>query len=384
MKSWDSRWRPAGRWFDPILAVAMLVACEAEVVINVVGDHGQHHWPLVPNILVVALLTVPLAWRRTAPLASAIAVKTGVLLLVISLSDVQSVNFPQLVLFITPYSVAAYSHRARALVGLAYAGVIICAVNLTTTSNPASWVFSVGVCLASWGTGRIIRSRRALSVELKRVSEQIVAEREGRELLAIAEQRTRIARELHAIVATSVSSMIVQTQAAQRLLPDDPELADEAMATIEETGRQALTEMRRILGVLRHHDDGPELAPQPGIGQIATLVEQARHAPRTLHLQVEGEPGPLPASVDVGVYRILEDAITSVENPQPIDIVLRFRDDDIELALTSHGAARLDWPTITMRERVALCQGDLDVDVVPGTGDRLVVRLPRIFEGTQA
>lgn len=384
MRSRISQWRLDGRWFDSVLAAAMLVACEAEVVTEVVNDRGQHHWPLAPNILIVVLVTVPLAWRRTAPLASAIAVNTGVLLLVISLSDVQSVNFPQLVLFITPYSVAAYSARPRALVGLAYAGAINCAVNLISPSGPTSWVFSLGVCLASWGTGRIIRSRRSLAVELKRTCERIVAEREGRELLAIAEQRTRIARELHALVASNVSSMIVQTQAAQRLLPHDLELADQAMATIEETGRLALTEMRRILGVLRHHDEGPDLAPQPGIGQITSLVEQARHAQRTVHLHVEGEPGPLPASVDIGVYRILEDAIASVENGQPIDILLRFRDDDIELALISHGAARLDWPTITMRERVALCQGELDVDVVPGTGDRLVVRLPRLFEAALA
>jgi signal transduction histidine kinase len=385
MKGWMSARGRAGRWFDPALAGVLLVACEAEVVFDLVHDRSHHHWPVAANVIVVMFLTVPLAVRRRMPLASAITVKTSVLLLVIGLSDIKTVNFPQLVLFIAPYSVAAYSSRTRALVGLAYTVAALCAANLINPSGASSWVFSIGVGAGSWITGRIMRARRGLAAELKRTTDRLAAERGARELLAIADQRTRIARELQALVANSVSTMIVQTQAAQRLLDRDPTLADAAMATIEETGREAMTEMRRILGVLRH-DDEPQrnLSPQPGIGQIASLVEHARTSQRHVELQVGGEPGPLPASVDLGIYRILEDAIDTVDDANPIDIRLRFDERDVELSVSSPVAVRLDWPTVAMRERAALCRGAVHVETVPGSGERLVVRLPRTFEGALA
>ena len=265
---------------------------------------------------------------------------------------------------------------------------MIAAANLLEPgmSGTSSWVFSLGASTgASWVVGRILRARRALAVELRRTNERIVAEQHGREMLAIAEQRSRIARELQALVANSVSAMIVQTQAAQRLLVEVPGDADAAMAIIEDTGRQALAEMRRILGVLRRADDKPDLSPAPGVGQIPALVERARQAQRLVALHVHGEPGPLPASVDLGVYRILEDALSSVgDTDGPVDIVLHFGSDNIELDVTYRGGPRLDWPSIAVRERVALCQGVVDVDIVAGTGERLVVKLPRVFEGAFA
>jgi signal transduction histidine kinase len=306
----------------------------------------------------------------------------------VSQNDVKSVTTPQLVLFIVPYSVAAYSSRTRATLGLAICVIAIAAGNLLEagTSGASSLVFSLGAStVASWVTGRMLRARRTLAAELRRANERIIVEQHGREMLAIAEQRTRIARELQALVANSVSAMIVQTQAAQRLLVQVPDDADAAMAIIEDTGRQALAEMRRILGILRRSDDQPDLSPAPGVGQIPELVERARRTRRLVALRVEGEPGPLPASVDLGVYRILEDALASGgDTDDPIEVVLHFGADDIELDVTSHGAPCLDWPSIAVRERVALCQGVVDVDIVPGEGERLVVRLPRVFEGAFA
>jgi len=381
-------WRLADRWFDPILATALLVLGEAEVITDIAGDHSHHHWPLAANTLIVAGLAIPLAWRRQTPLASASVVMACVFALTVGASDIQNVNSPQLVLFIAPYSVAAYSVRNRAVLGLAACLAAVCASNVlggSGASGSSSWVFSVGAGTASWLTGRILRTHRALAAELEQTTDRIAAERVGRELLAIAEQRTRIARELQTLVANSVSTMIVQTQAAQRLLEHNAEDADTAMATIEDAGRQALSEMRRILGVLRHTDEQPDLTPQPGIGQIPALVEQARHGRPNLALHVEGEPVPLPASVDLGIYRILEDALTCVEDSTGrIDVLLHFGTENIELTVTLPGAVCLDWPTIAMRERVALCQGAVDVDAIPGSGERLVIRLPRVFEGALA
>jgi signal transduction histidine kinase len=302
-------------------------------------------------------------------------------LLIVALADVKTVNFPQLVLFIPPYSVAAYSQRRQALLGLGYTGLVVVVNNLVGPPGTSAWVFGVVACGVPWGVGRILRARRETAAELRHTAETLAAEGGGRELLAIAEQRTRIARELQTLIAHNVSAMIVQTQTAQRLLDGDPDEADAAMAMIEASGRHALADMRRILGVLRRSDDDADLSPQPGVGQIPALVERQRSAHRPVALHVEGAPGPMPASVDLGVYRILEDALAGVtDGADPVDVVLRFGADDIELSVTSNSGSHLDWPTTAMRERAALCQGTAAVESVVGAGERLVVRLPRVFD----
>lgn len=375
------RRRPADGWFDVALAAALLVACEAEVVNDIVGGRSHDHWPLAANVVIVLGVTAPLAWRRRQPLASLVAVMSSMLLLVVGLPDVQSVNVAQLALFIAPYSVAAYSGRRPAVFGLVYAGLAIAVVNVLQPSGATSWVFSLVGCVAPWGVGRVLRARRETAAELQHIAETLAAEEGGRELLAIAEQRTRIARELQTLIAHSVAAMIVQTQTAQRLLDEHPDEAGAAMATIEDTGRQALADMRRILGVLRHPDDAADLAPQPGVGQIPALVERLRSAARPVVLHVEGAPGPMPASVDIGVYRILEEALAGVvDGSDPVDVVLRFGASDVELRVTSRGRACFDWPTAAMRQRAELCQGTASIEEAAGSGEQLVVRMPRVFD----
>lgn len=373
--------RPADGWLDVALAAVLFVACEVEVVLDTVNDRHHDHWPLAANALIVVGVTVPLAWRRRRPLASLVIVMSSVLLLVIALADVQTVNFPQLVLFIAPYSVAAYATRRPAVLGLAFTALTLVIGNVLEPAGASSWVFSVAAAGAPWGVGRILRSRRETAAELRHTAEMLAAEEGGRELLAIAEQRTRIARELQTLIAHSVAAMIVQTQTAQRLLDDHSDEADEAMATIEDTGRRALADMRRILGVLRRSDDEADLAPQPGVGQIPALVERLRMGQRSVVLHVEGTPGPMPASVDLGVYRILEEALADVvDGADPVEVMLRFGADDVELSIASPGRTHLDWPTTAMRERAVLCQGTAAVESITGQGERLVVRLPRVFD----
>jgi signal transduction histidine kinase len=369
------RW-PAAEWWDLTLAAAFLVACEAEVVVHLRNDRAHDHWPAAAVVSIVAGIAVALAARRKAPLASAGVAMVGVLVLALSLSHLRGINSPQLVLFVAPYSVAAYSPRVRAVAGLAVSIAAVSALSARTPSETSGWVFTIGVCGGSWVAGRFMRARRALAAELRQTNERIAAETNGREALAIAGQRTRIARELQILVAHSVSTMIVQSQAAQQLLDQDSDQADAAMASIEATGRHALDEMRRILGVLRHHGDHAELAPQPGVEQIPALIEKTRGARPDVTLHVEGKPGPLPASVDLAVYRLLAEALSTVaDTPTPVDILLRFGSQDVTLAVTAPQNVRLDWPTIAMRERVALCDGTIDVETLPDTGERLVIHL---------
>jgi signal transduction histidine kinase len=356
----------------------LLAAAEVELL------GRPHSGPLVVEVAVVAGIAVPIAWRRRAPLAVASVVMTMLIILKAIDSDFRQLTVPLFAVFIPAFTVAAYESRRRALFGLAVCVAGPSVLN-AIGSGSGSLAFAIGMPGASWATGRLLRARRIQAVELMGKAKRIAAEREDRERLAVADERSRIARELHAVVATTVSAMVVQTDAAQRLLDIDAARADEAMASIEEAGRKTLAEMRRVLGVLRDGDEAAELSPQPGVGQIHALIEAVRdRLPVELH--VEGEPDSLPASVNLGLYRILEDALTSAgeDTTHPTEVTLRFGEHDVELTVSTAGVASLSWPTPAMRERVALCEGEIEVGITPSAGERMVVRLPRAFAGALA
>jgi signal transduction histidine kinase len=167
------------------------------------------------------------------------------------------------------------------------------------------------------------------------------------------------------------------------MLADDPARADVAMGAIEDTGRQTLAEMRRILGVLRHGDDRAGREPQPGVAQVYSLIQRARERGQPVELRVDGEPGTLAAGVDLGLYRILEDALESAHrHPVPsVAVTLRFRDEDLELRLTARCHGPSAWPTDAMRERIALCDGAPEDKILDEDGWQLVARMPRSVQG---
>jgi signal transduction histidine kinase len=364
-----AKWRILDRWFDVALAVALLVA----FTINLFTVEHLHG-PLALNLLVAGAISLATVWRRQAPLAYTCVVMGLGVVMTATLTDITSLVVPTFVLFVPPYTVAAYEGRRRAVLGLAVCLGATWALDVIATPRTVSnYLFTGGLVTASWAAGRALRARRLLNEELERKAVRIAAERESRERLAVADERTRIARELHAVVAGNVSAMVVQTGAALQLLDIDPGRADEAMAAVESAGRETLADMRRILGVLRRADEAPNLGPQPGVGQIHQLVELARANGREVEFAVAGEPGPLPASVDLGLYRILEEALAKVA-PGDVAVRLRFTKHDVELEMTSPHAVVTGWPTMAMRERTALCGGELEAD------DRqLRVRLPREF-----
>jgi signal transduction histidine kinase len=360
------------RWLDPALAAVALVSLEIEIV-----TARHHSGALVLNVLGAAAISLALIWRRRAPLVYACLTMGLAVLMSATLTDLTTLNVSAFVLLIPAYTVAAYEPQTRALIGLA---VCLAAPSAIVAMSPhtSNYAFPIGVSAVSWAVGRALRGRRLLNEELGRKATRIAAERESRELLAVADERTRIARELHAVVAGSVSAIVLQTEAAQQLLYEDLDRADAAMAAVEEAGRETLSEMRHILGVLRRVDEGADRAPQPGVGQIHGLVERAREQHRQVELEVDGDPGPLPASVDLGVYRILEEALAST-GARPVEVRLMFAQRDVQLDVTSHGAPAARWPTLAMQERVALCDGELEADE-----GRLRARFPRAFEGVRA
>jgi signal transduction histidine kinase len=366
------------RWLDPALAMIFFAAVEIELL-----TASYRHGPAVLNALVIALMTLPLAWRRRAPLPVALVVLTATLLETILLTDVTRAHTTNFVLFLPPYTTAAWLERPRAIAGLA-----ACLATAGTASlalgSARVLVSSTIFVTTSWAVGRAVRARRLLARELEEKAARAEAEREDRARLAVADERTRIARELQAVVAHSVSAMVVGAEAAWRVLDTDPAGADAQMLEVERTGRQALEEMRRILGVLRS-EDGPERQPQPGIGQLPALLERGRAAGLAIELRVEGEPAPLPAAVDLTAYRFLQESLAgALEHAHSrAAVIVRYHPASLELELHDDGPAegRPDQGTaVRLRERAAVFGGEVRWGPRPGGGFTTHATLPTAFD----
>lgn len=369
------RLRPGGHLLpehrpDLVVAAVWLIALEVE---DVAVNHGRS---AIAYGLLVASIAVAAVWRRRAPLVFALVSLTGASLVIAAWSNTDLTVVPLYAQAFVPYTIAKECPRARALMGGAAVLVWGIAADVATASPAGGSIAGLALTGASWGAGRWLRARRLLDAELARNVNQIEAERASRVLLAVADERTRIARELHTLIAASVSAMVLQAEAATLLLDGDSQAADAAMAAIEQTGRDALVDMRRMLGVLRHSGETPSLAPQPGVGQVYPLVEAARARGGSVEIRVDGDPGPLPASVDLGIYRMLEEALTAEALERAV-VHLRFTDEEVELEVSADGLTGAPpWPTLAMRERAAICRGTIHGES-GSVHRRMLVTLPR-------
>jgi signal transduction histidine kinase len=334
----------------------------------------------VPASLVAGLA---LYWRRVAPLAVAAAVfgaVAGESLLGVSLDRPDS---PLLVALAATYAVAAYRDLRIALAGMAIAlaGIWI-GVAGQTTNNHSDFAFSAVVVSAGWLVGRGMRGRVRQTAELAERTRQLEEAREAERLAAVAEERRRIARDLHDVIAHSVSVMVVQAGAAEDIFARNPEGVLEPIRAVQETGRAALVEMRRLLGLLR--EDGElGLAPQPRLADLDALAEQMRLAGLPVEVELEGNPRPLPIGVDLSVYRIAQEALTNAlkhAGPARARLVLRYRESEVELEVVDDGSSSANGDgghgLIGMRERVAVFGGTLEADRLPEGGFRVLARLP--------
>jgi signal transduction histidine kinase len=239
-----------------------------------------------------------------------------------------------------------------------------------------------------------VRTRTRLTEELH---EAAVREQEARELesqRAAADERRRIAREMHDVVAHSVSVMVVQAGGARRILGRDPDRAVAAAAQIERTGREALAEMRRLLGMLHRDDDEHDArAPQPTMAGVAALVERARAAGLPVELHVEGERRSLPAGLDLAAFRVVQEGLTNAlkyAEHAPTDVHVRWGARDLELEILDRGPGpardRLGGDgghgLVGMRERVKLYGGDLEAGRRRGGGFRIRAKLPLVPDET--
>jgi signal transduction histidine kinase len=339
------------------------------------------------------LLAVPVVFRRSYPAgAFAAAIVIGALQVLL---DVRP-NATDLAVVILLYTLAAYTPRRISITGLA-----ICLIG--SAAAVARWmpdqlsvldavavgsIMFAGPSLIAWVFGDSMRYRRAYYTSLEDRAARLEAERDAPAQIAAAAERARIARELHDVVAHNVSVMVVQADGASYALGSDPDRARQALAAISATGRQALTEMRRMLGVLRRDEDGtePERAPLPGIGQLGELLEQARETGLPVSFTVEGVPQPLPDGAALAAYRIVQESLTNTRKhggPRATaQVTLRYLEDALLLRITDDGrgaAAASDGAghgLTGMRERVAIYGGWVQAGPRPAGGYQVTARLP--------
>jgi signal transduction histidine kinase len=297
-------------------------------------------------------------------------------------------------ILVAVYSVAAYGDRWVSLAGLAAAELGSAAVQLTHGSF--QWptpITNALVIAAAWLLGHFVGVRRAYTARLEQTAE-LERTRAEQARQAVAEERLRLARELHDVVAHSISVIAVQSGVGAHVASTQPEEAAKALAAIEATSRAALTELRRLLGVLRQEDEPQgDLAPVPGLADLDGLLAEVAKAGLAVRLQVEGRPAQLPAGVDLSAYRIVQEALTNVvkhAGSARAQVAIRYRDHEVLVevtddgrgaaAPTGEGRARVGHGLIGMRERVAVFGGDLEVGPRPGGGFRVAARLPLAAE----
>ncbi|WP_037681179.1 sensor histidine kinase [Streptomyces griseus] len=347
---------------------------------------------------IVVLLCLVIALRRRMPekmLLLTIAVGAAQLMLDVATG---AADFAMLVIV---YTVAATGARWASRLALA---VGLCAAALAhmrwpnehtgPLGNFAEVVFTTVPFALAWVLGDSIRTRRAYFAQLEERAARLEKEREAQAKVAVAAERARIARELHDVVAHNVSVMVVQADGAAYVLDAAPDQAKKALETISSTGRQALAEMRRLLGVLRtgEHQEGGEYVPQPDVEQIDDLVEQCRTSGLPVDFRIEGTPRPLPSGVELTAYRIVQEALTNTRKhggPNAgASVRLVYFDDGLGLLVEDDGkgaphelyeeggADGRGHGLIGMRERVGMVGGTLDAGPRPGGGFRISALLP--------
>ncbi len=350
------------------LLVAVLALIEFELELLFLVPNGSHDARAAASLAGIA---AGLALRRRSPLAClALVFGSGVVLQSLYRRYTDHLALPFFTVFVASYSLGAYAEHRQLLIGLAIG--IPLAVGFTLVdhdTNASSYVFSVVVMtVGPVLIGRLMRNRARLNRALRDRAAALERRRAGEAERVVADERTRIAGELHDVVAHALSAMTVQASGARRLVGSDPARAREAFAAVEATGRDALDELRRLLGVLRRADEELALAPQPSLRHVASLTQRAG---LPVDLATDGAAAALPAGIDLTAYRVVHEALAAAARGHAAraSVHVRYGDDAVELEVLDDGSG--ERPLIGIRERVALHGGRLTSE--PG---RVRARLP--------
>jgi signal transduction histidine kinase len=368
----------------PLLTVILVYGSYGEGNPKQVGDVAQFHGHPIPQptaaLALVAVACLALAWRRRYPVA-VLAVSTTAMAVYSLLGYVNGAGLIAPVLAV--YAVATQVSARRAVA--AAAGTLAVLMAATAANNPfgrysdGAFVLIPGMVAAVAFAGIAVANRRAYAASVRDRAEQDARRR-------IDEERLRIARELHDVVAHTMATINVQAGVAAHVLPTQPEAAADALQAIKTASKEGLRELRAILNVLRQADDADPVQPAPGTAQLDALIEGARRSGLQTTLTVSGEPYPLPAAVDLAAYRIVQESLTNVirhAGPASAAVSLAYHDDELRINVADTGQGPHASATGSaghglagMRERAAAVGGTVQAGPRPGGGFLVAARLP--------
>jgi len=345
------------------LDLGIALALTAWLLAEVWAEHLHPTWLAAPLLTVAGL---SLAWRRSRPIVVAVIIVTIMIVLAAAGMTLHSAVSPVVALGLASWSVGAYESRRRAAVGL---GIILVGLWISMgvdaargtdhyVSTDYPWIgailLSPGLCGIAFGART--RSLRAAETRSKEL------ELERRE--AIAAERARIARELHDVIAHSVSVMTVQAGAAEEMLKHDPARAVAPVQAVQETGRQALVEMKRLVGVLKDVGEDDDRAPQPRLADLQQLASKLRDAGQQVDLRVEGEPREMPLGVELSAYRVVQEALTNTlkhAGGAPATVTIHYGEHELSIEVRDEGRAVREsnggHGLAGMRERIGIFGG---------------------------
>jgi signal transduction histidine kinase len=370
---------------DSIAYDAVIGAAIAAAGIVAVARLDDPTGPLWLNVLAMVVYGALVVVRRRAPALAGYGFVTLLVVQALVLTPAPELPVMLLGLMLFPYAAGTRMHGrpASAYVPALFGAIVV--INLAWgESHLGDFVFPPAVALAAYFAGRNVAHRSALTVELHEAALRAGEEREAQARHAVSAERRRIAREMHDVVAHSISVMVVQAAGARRILEREPERAREAAAQIERTGRETLLEMRRLLGVMRGDGTELELTPSPTVDDLEPLVDRAREAGLDVRLRVDGTPRPLGAGLALGAYRVVQDAlddILRVARTASTEVHVRWTPAALEITIAddrpgvpfAEGAGPA---LIGVRERVALYGGELRTGQRSAGGHEVHVRFP--------
>lgn len=371
------------RLLDRLLVAVLIVAGWVNVL-----TASDRQGSVVLNLLVISVMGLSLLWRRDRPFVPVLCCGIGMPLSAAVLTAPPYIFVSIAMMATASYSAGAHLERPRALRALAL--VLLSLGTVVLIFDPSDWFFPIAIFgLVPWLAGRTIRTQTLLARELAEKAERAEHAREDEERRAIARERSRIARELHDVLAHNLSVMVVQAGGARRIVEKRPDQAAEVADLIERTGREALAELRHLFGPVRH-GEGEDLHGPVGIDQVEELAARARAAGLRVHVHVEGDRVLLPTGVDLTAYRVVQEALTNTlkhgggaqasvtVSYEPNELVISIVDDGVnpDRAREELGELGGGHGLVGMRERVELYGGLLQAGSRPDGGFAVRARLP--------
>jgi signal transduction histidine kinase len=372
-------------WFELLIAF-LAIAGMLELVVgrDSPGAPPTSLWFAIPT---VAVLVLPLFARRRFPFAAPAAY--WVLVAVISFGDgvlLAFIGSLGLVGLASAFLLGNLRDPRKAGVGLVIVlvGIVILVYNIPGPLPVGDYVFIPLRFVVAWVAGYALRERAEQAEAAEMRAAHAERERESAARVAVAEERSRIARELHDIVAHAVSVMVLQVGAVRHKLPDALAEDRDALKSVERAGRTALAEMRRLLAAMRREGDEAELVPQPGLDGLDSLLDEVGRAGLPVELHVDGNPVPLPRGIDLSAYRIVQEGLTNAlkhAHASDADVIVRYRPDELEIEVrdNGHGSATSDGlghGLVGVRERVKIYGGKMTAGKATDGGFVLSTRLP--------